>query len=104
MHLMFNSSALFSIGPQVEGIFGSQKFIFAYVGTGTASAFVSYLLLPADTEGASGAIFGLIGLMAVYGYRLGGSLGRDLMRQMLIWAAIGLVFGFIGANNITLAD
>src|SRR2546426_4455054 len=26
MHLMFNSSALFSIGPQVEGIFGSQKF------------------------------------------------------------------------------
>jgi len=101
MHLMFNSSALFSIGPQVEGIFGSQKFVFAYVGTGTASAFASYLFLPNDSAGASGAIFGLIGLMAVYGYRLGGSFGRAVMKQMLIWAGIGIMFGFfIGANNV----
>lgn len=101
MHLMFNSSALYSIGPQVEGTFGSQKFVFAYVGTGTASAFASYLFLPNDSAGASGAIFGLIGLMAVYGYRQGGVFGRGLMRQMLTWAAIGIVFGFIiGANNV----
>ena len=101
MHLMFNSSALYSIGPQVEGIFGSQKFVFAYLGTGVTSAFASYLFLPNNTAGASGAIFGLIGLMAVYGYRQGGSFGRALMKQMLIWAAIGIVFGFfIGANNV----
>ena len=101
MHLMFNSSALFTIGPQVEGAFGSQKFVFAYVGTGTASAFASYLFLPADSAGASGAIFGLIGLMAVYGYRQGGTFGRGLMRQMLIWAAIGIGLGFIiQANNV----
>jgi len=91
MHLMFNSSALFSIGPQVEGIFGSQKFVFAYLGTGTFSAFASFLLLPQNSAGASGAIFGLIGLMAVYGYRQGGSFGRALMRQMLIWAGIGFM-------------
>lgn len=101
MHLMFNSSALYSIGPQVESIFGSQKFVFAYLGTGVASAFASYLFLPSNTAGASGAIFGLIGLMAVYGYRRGGSFGRALMKQMLIWAAIGIMFGFfIGANNV----
>lgn len=101
MHLMFNSSALFSIGPQVEGVFGSQKFVFAYVGTGIGSGVASLMFLPAGTAGASGAIFGLIGLMAVYGYKLGGSLGRGLMRQMLIWAGIGIVFGFfIGANNV----
>ena len=101
MHLMFNSSALFSIGPQVEGIFGSQKFVFAYVGTGTASAFASYLFLPNDSAGASGAIFGLIGLMAVYGYRQGGTFGRGLMRQMLMWAGIGIMIGFfLGANNV----
>lgn len=101
MHLMFNSSALYSIGPQVEGTYGSQKFVFAYVGTGTASAFASYLFLPNGSAGASGAIFGLIGLMAVYGYRLGGTFGRGLMRQMLIWAGIGLMFGFfLGANNV----
>jgi rhomboid protease GluP len=101
MHLMFNSSALFSIGPQVEGIFGSQKFVFAYVATGVGSGVASLLFLPGGTAGASGAIFGLIGLMAVYGYRLGGSLGRGLMRQMLIWAAFGIMFGFfLGANNV----
>ena len=101
MHLMFNSSALFSIGPQVEDAFGSQKFVFSYVGTGVASGVASYLFLPAGSAGASGAIFGLIGLMAAYGYRLGGSFGRGLMRQMLTWAGIGIVFGyFIGANNV----
>jgi rhomboid protease GluP len=101
MHLMFNSSALFSIGPQVEAIFGSQKFVFAYVATGIASGIASLLFLPGGTAGASGAIFGLIGLMAVYGYRLGGSFGRALTRQMLIWAGIGIMFGFfIGANNV----
>src|SRR5262245_34760666 len=94
MHLLFNSSALYSIGPRVEEIFGSQKFVFAYVGTGIASGVASYLFLPAETAGASGAIFGLIGLLAAYGYRQGGSFGRDLMRQMLIWAGIGIVFGF----------
>jgi len=100
MHLMFNSLALFTIGPRVEDIFGPQKFVFSYVGTGTASAFVSYLVLPNDSAGASGAIFGLIGLMAVCGYRLGGSFGRDLMRQMLVWGAIGIMLGFfMGANN-----
>jgi membrane associated rhomboid family serine protease len=101
MHLMFNSSALFSIGPQVEAIFGSQKFVFAYVATGIASGIASLLFLPGGTAGASGAIFGLIGLMAAYGYRLGGSFGRALTRQMLIWAGIGIMFGFfIGANNV----
>lgn len=101
MHLMFNSSALYSIGPQVEGIFGSQKFVFAYVATGIGSGVTSWMFLPSGTAGASGAIFGLIGLLAVYGYRLGGSLGRALMKQMLIWAAIGIMFGFfIGANNV----
>jgi rhomboid protease GluP len=101
VHLMFNSSALFSIGPQVEEAFGPQKFVFIYIGTGVASGIASYLFLPAGTAGASGAIFGLIGVMAVYGYRLGGSMGRALTRQMLIWAGIGIMFGFfIGANNV----
>ena len=101
MHLMFNSSALFSIGPQVEEAYGSLKFVFIYVGTGIASGIASYFFLPVGTAGASGAIFGLIGVMAAYGYRLGGSLGRGLMRQMLTWGAIGIVFGFfIGANNV----
>lgn len=90
IHLMFNSIALYQIGPQVEEIYGSQKFIFLYVIMGLFSGICSYAF-GISGAGASGAIFGLIGLMAVYGYRLGGAMGRALMRQMVIWAVFGVV-------------
>jgi rhomboid protease GluP len=90
IHLLFNSLALYQIGPQVEEIYGSQKFIFIYVAIGILSNLSSYTF-GINGAGASGAIFGLIGLMAVYGYRMGGAAGRALMRQMLIWAAFGVV-------------
>ncbi|HSB11642.1 MAG TPA: rhomboid family intramembrane serine protease [Blastocatellia bacterium] len=99
MHLLFNSTALYQIGPQVEEIYGSQKFIVVYIATGLASG-VASLAFNIGGAGASGAIFGLIGLMAVYGYREGGTFGRAIIRQMLIWGAIGFMFGaMIGANN-----
>lgn len=97
MHLLFNSSALYQVGPQVEELYGSQKFIFIYMLTGVTSAVASFFF-NLGGAGASGAIFGLIGLMAVYGYRLGGSYGQAIMRQMLIWGAIGFLFGFAVPN------
>lgn len=100
MHLLFNSSALYQIGPQVEEIYGSQRFIVIYMVTGFLSGVASFMF-NIGGAGASGAIFGLIGLMAVHGYREGGTYGRAIMRQMLIWAGIGFVFGaMIGANNV----
>jgi membrane associated rhomboid family serine protease len=104
MHLLFNSSALFQIGPQVEELYGSQKFVVIYMVTGTTSAAASFLF-NIGGAGASGAIFGLIGLMAVYGYKLGGAFGKAITRQMLIWAGIGFMFGvMIGANNVAHAS
>lgn len=100
MHLLFNSSALYQLGPQVEELYGSQKFIFIYMLTGVTSAALSYMANIAGA-GASGALFGLNGLMVIYGYRLGGTYGKAIMRQMLIWGAIGFMFGYmIGANNV----
>jgi rhomboid protease GluP len=102
MHLLFNSLALYQIGPQVEEIFGSAKFIFIYLATGIAAGVASLFFVPSLTAGASGSLFGLIGLMAAYGYRQGGVFGRALMRQMLTWAAFGFVFGLMvpGINNV----
>jgi hypothetical protein len=87
---LFNSIALYQIGPQVEEVYSSQKFIFLYVVIGILSN-ISSFAFNINGAGASGAIFGLIGLMAVYGYRMGGAMGRALMRQMLIWAAFGII-------------
>jgi len=91
-HLLFNNMALFQIGPLIEESLGSQKFILVYLACGIVGNIGSYVF-GIQGAGASGAIFGLIGLAAVYGYRIGGTMGRSLMKQMLIWGAIGLVMG-----------
>ena len=100
MHLLFNSSALYQIGPQVEELYGSQKFVFIYMLTGIFSGIASFFF-NIGGAGASGAIFGLIGLMVVYGYKQGGTYGKAITRQMLTWAAFGFIFGaMIHANNV----
>jgi rhomboid protease GluP len=45
--------------------------------------------------GASGAIFALIGVAAVWGYRRGGTLGAGVRAQMMQWALYGLMMGFL---------
>ena len=101
IHMLFNSVALYQIGPLVEELYGSAKFIFIYLAAGILAGAASIVISPTVTAGASGAVFGLIGLAAAYGYRQGGSAGQALMQRMLIWAGIGFVYGvMIGANNV----
>jgi rhomboid protease GluP len=100
IHLLFNSYALYQVGPLAEEIYGEQKFIFIYIFTGIFCMIPSYYA-GIGGAGASGAISGLIGLMAVYGYRQGGTFGKALMKSMLTWMAMTIVYGFIiGANNV----
>jgi membrane associated rhomboid family serine protease len=58
---------------------------------------LSQWLRPVNTVGASGAIFGLLGLLLVYGWRHGGSLGETLkssmIRIILFVAAFSLLAG-----------
>jgi membrane associated rhomboid family serine protease len=100
IHLLFNCYALYQIGPLTEEIYGSTKFIFIYLVTGIFAWIASYFFnIPG--AGASGSICGIIGLMAVFGYRQGGSFGKTLMRSMVQWAAMTILIGFfIRANNV----
>jgi len=45
--------------------------------------------------GASGSLFGLIGLGAVYSHFYGGAQGKALRNYFLQWAFIGLLLGFM---------
>ncbi|MGH9762893.1 MAG: rhomboid family intramembrane serine protease, partial [Blastocatellia bacterium] len=97
MHLGFNCFALYQIGPLVEEAYGSQKFIFIYLVTGVLGFTLSSFYDPSTpSAGASASLMGLIGVTAVYGHRIGGTGGRALMRQMLMWAAITLGIGLFG--------
>ncbi|XP_018718719.1 RHOMBOID-like protein 10, chloroplastic isoform X1 [Eucalyptus grandis] len=66
MHLMVNCYSLNSIGPTVEAISGPKKYLMVYATSAITSSAMSYWLNKASSVGASGAIFGLVGYMAVY--------------------------------------
>ncbi len=66
VHLAFNSYALFSFGTLVERNYGRQRFLIAYVLAGLGGSALSFLLSPRPSVGASGAIFGLIGVLGAY--------------------------------------
>jgi len=102
MHVLFNAAALYNLGVQVESVYGWARtlilFLVAGVAGSAASAiFNGYYLVGV---GASGAIFGLIGVIAVFGYRRGGTFGRGVTQVAVRWAVYSLVFGFLlGADN-----
>jgi len=69
MHILFNMIALYSLGIPIERTLGSGRFTWLYFVSGFTSA-VAILLFQFDstdgTVGASGAIFGLLGALAVF--------------------------------------
>ena len=93
IHLLFNSMALIQAGRLAEEIYGGAQFICLYVITGVTGMYVA-IVFGANVVGASGALFGLIGALAVYGYRRTDTLGRSLRQDMMYWLLYGLAMSF----------
>jgi membrane associated rhomboid family serine protease len=91
LHIGFNMVALFFLGPPLEALLGRTRFLAVYgVAALTGSAAVMLFSDPATaTLGASGAIFGLMGALAVVGLRVGADL-----QQLWLWIGLNLVFTF----------
>jgi rhomboid protease GluP len=99
IHLFLNNYALWIIGQEIEQIYGSARFVVLYLVTGIAGSLGSYIFNPeATSAGASGAIFGLFGVMATFAFKyrkeIPKTLSRDIMRRVLPIIAINLAFGF----------
>ena len=106
IHLFFNCYVLMQVGRLIEDEFGSPRAWVVYIVSGVCGGLASNFVRPLITGsnvpyvGASGAVFGLIGLAMVYGWRQGGPHGNAIKRSMLIWTAYVLVIGmFVGADN-----
>ncbi|HEX7996902.1 MAG TPA: rhomboid family intramembrane serine protease [Pyrinomonadaceae bacterium] len=86
VHLLMNMYGLWVLGPYVERLYGSAKFVFFWVLTGIAGVLGSYLTVRPGMQlnvasrflfkngdpvsvGASGALFGLIGVLFVFGIK-----------------------------------
>jgi len=75
LHLAFNMYFLYLVGPLVEQLYGSARFLLLYVLTAATASLASYLIGgPGPSVGASGALFGLCGVLLV---------GRVLHRPVL---------------------
>ncbi len=91
MHLGFNMYSLMILGSPLEAAFGKNKFLivfFTSLITGSLGS-AYFASINSYSVGASGAIFGLFGALAVVGKQI----GVDI-RSILVIIAINFFIGF----------
>ena len=103
LHLFLNMYILFIYGPNVEQAFGTARFIVMFLVSGFMGSAFSYAFPPDNPSvGASGAIFGVVGVLVVYLYRRRSShVMAHYLRGMGFFIVANLAFGFIfpGIDN-----
>lgn len=120
-HVLINMYSLWVIGPWVEKLYGSAKFVLFWVLTGIAGVTASYLtVIPGSrpgligsfliktadepSAGASGALFGLVGVLFVFGIKYRHELPEGFKRAfgtgMLPVILLNLGIGFLGRGFI----
>jgi membrane associated rhomboid family serine protease len=104
-HILFNMYILRIYGPQVEEAFGVVRFVVLFLVTGFLGNAVSYAFGACNTlgVGASGAIFGVVGVLLVLLYnRRTSSFVANYMQSLLVFIGINIVFGFLvpGIDNL----
>jgi rhomboid protease GluP len=99
LHILFNMWVLMDIGPQIEELYGSARYLFIYVVTGIGGYILSSLM-GHFSVGGSGALLGLIGVMLAMtmGRR---AAGMQMLRQSLIrWLIYIAVLGVLMHGTI----
>ncbi|HAA73529.1 TPA: rhomboid family intramembrane serine protease [Candidatus Latescibacteria bacterium] len=102
LHILFNFMWIRQLGPEVGHLYGPARFFIIFTAGGVFGFVLSNLISGAPTIGASGAIFGLLAALIVYGRNHQGSVAAMMTRQVWQWAILMFIFGFMmsGVNNI----
>lgn len=121
LHLMVNMYSLWIVGPYVEKLYGSAKFVVFWVVTGMAGVVASYLTVrpslavgpiarfifkttDSPSAGASGALFGLVGVLFVFGIKFRHELPEGFRRAfgtgLLPMIMLNLFIGYVGRGFI----
>ena len=121
IHIAVNMYSLWILGPYVEKIYGSAKFVVFWVLTGIAGVVASYLTVrpglagsglgrfvfksvDSPSAGASGALFGLVGVLFVFGIKFRHELPEGFKRAfgtgLIPVIMINLFIGFLGRSFI----
>ncbi len=105
IHLGFNMLSLFNIGALVEMMLGHRRFLTVYFLSGLGGSLMSVMLSEyrGVSVGASGAIFGLIGVVISIFYQHRkklSSAGREIWRTLIFSALLTLGIGIIPGSII----
>ncbi|MEW9556012.1 rhomboid family intramembrane serine protease [Nonomuraea sp. NPDC050783] len=92
MHILFNSWALYAVGPYLERAFGHVRYTALYLLSALGGSVLGLWFDPLNqpTVGASGAVFGLFGAVFVVGRRL-----NIDVRGIGLVIVLNLVFTFL---------
>lgn len=121
IHLVVNMYSLWMVGPYVEKLYGSARFVVFWVVSGIGGVLASYLTVvqPGSpwagmrfifktqdglSAGASGALFGLVGVLFVFGIKFRKELPEGFKRAfgtgLLPIIMINLFIGYLGSRFI----
>ncbi len=119
LHLLVNMYSLWIVGPYVEKLYGSAKFIVFWVVSGLGALVASYwtvgdpgpslgplgrFLFRPDlpSAGASGALFGLVGVLFAFGIKFRHELPEGFKRAfgtgLLPMILLNLFIGYVGSD------
>ncbi len=94
IHLLVNMYSLYILGTQLETYLGRFKYLTIYLISGICGGMLSCIASHSASVGASGAIFGLLGAMAYFGYHYRLYLGNVLKNEIIPIIALNLFIGF----------
>jgi rhomboid protease GluP len=101
IHIGFNMMSLYQLGPAVEELYGSSRYLFIYVVTGAFGFLCSSIGGGGHFSlGASGALLGMVGVLLAVTSKRGGMFMRQLRSQLITSTVILFAMGFWGGIAI----
>ena len=98
-HIAFNMYALKIIGSEVEYVYGKIKYISIYLISALGGSIFSYIFnSDSISVGASGAIFGLLGAMIIFGIKHKEKVGKEYIINLLKVLLINIFIGVTLSN------
>jgi rhomboid protease GluP len=101
LHIAFNMWVLMDIGPQIEELYGSARYLFLYVATGIGAFLLSGLIGGHVSIGGSGALLGLIGVLLAMTMGHKTAAMQMLRSQLIRWLVYIGILGIMmsGTDN-----
>ena len=92
-HLAFNMYFLYCVGPIIEQLMGTKKYLMLYFISGILGSVLSMILMPkVASVGASGALFGLFASYFALHARFR-CFPEKVMKNLYFWLGVNILFG-----------